>query len=154
MAEIRREGVRRSVNARVIAATRLAAFLVAFLAAPPARAADLSKVFDAALGGDMVAALALLDSIPAEQLSPKDSATADCLRRTFQSPPTSEDLPSRSGAILAAYRNYWQSAMLRRTSAAEAESRLLADLNAIAGTTTPDTTGAGGLEAASERAKA
>ncbi|HET7904389.1 MAG TPA: hypothetical protein VFM17_07505 [Candidatus Eisenbacteria bacterium] len=147
------------MSARVIAAARIASFRFAFLfalhlAAPPAPAADLSKVFDAALGGDMVAALALIDSIPAARLSPKDSATADCLTRTFRSPPTSEDLPPRSGAILAAYRNYWQSVLLRRTTTAEAESRLLSDLNAVVGAAAADTTGAGGLEAASEQAKA
>lgn len=151
---------RRSVSARTIDAARLFAWLPALLfalhiAAPSARAADLSKVFDAGLGGDVAAALAILDSIPVGQLTPKDSSTAACIRRTFRSPPTSEDLPPRSGAILAAYRNYWQNAMLRRTTTAEAESRLLSDLNAIAGTAAADTTGAGGgLEAASERAKA
>jgi hypothetical protein len=148
------------VSARVIAATRIVAFLAALhvaalhVAAPSTRAADLSKVFDAALGGDMVAALALIDSIPTAQLSPKDSATADCLRRTFHAPPAREDLPPRTSAILSVYRNYWQSAMLRRATAPDAEARLLDELHAIVGADSADTTGAGGLESASERAKA
>lgn len=159
MAENRREARPRGASAQAIGGARLVACLAVTLlalqlAAPRAGAADLSRVFDAGLGGDMAAALAILDSIPAAQLTPKDSATAGCIRRTFQSPPTSEGLPARSGAILAAYRNYWQSAMLRRMTPAEAESRLLSDLNAIGGAAAADTTAAGGLEAASERAKA
>ncbi|HSQ60197.1 MAG TPA: hypothetical protein VLT84_07160 [Acidobacteriota bacterium] len=116
MAENRREARPRGASAQAIGGARLVACLAVTLlalqlAAPRAGAADLSRVFDAGLGGDMAAALAILDSIPAAQLTPKDSATAGCIRRTFQSPPTSEGLPARSGAILAAYRNYWQSAI-------------------------------------------
>lgn len=118
------------------------------------RAADISRVFDAALGGDMVAALAVLDSIPQNQLSPKDLATADCIRTTFHAAPVPEDLPPRSRSILNAYRSYWQGVMLRRMDARAAEERLLTNLNAIVGTDSLGPTRAESLEVASERAKA
>ena len=115
-----------------------------------ARAANLSKVYGAALQGDMVAALAALDSIDVSQLSPKDSTARECLKRTFGNAPTSEDLPPRSGRILRAYRTYWQAAMLRRATQAEAERTLLGELRGILEIAPADTAG---LDDVSERAR-
>ena len=120
---------------------------------PSASAQGLSKVYSAALQGDMARALEILDSIETDKLSPRDSATAECMRTTFTSPPRSEDLPPMAQEILSAYRQYWQSAMLRRQSAVQAESELLISLNRILpealGTDTPFTS----LDDASSAAK-
>ncbi|HET9950314.1 MAG TPA: hypothetical protein VFS09_00835 [Candidatus Eisenbacteria bacterium] len=137
--------------------------LAAVLLFPPAaRAATFANVYDAALGGDMTKALAILDSLDASHWSAKDSTAANCLRRTFASPPQDEDLPPVSRRVLTAYRRYWQTAMLQRAPAKEAEAGLLADLNAILGAAPPGVgaaadSGSGpgdDLDAASERAKA
>jgi hypothetical protein len=136
--------------------------LAALLLAPAARAGSLDKVYDAALGGDMTQAFAILDSLDASRWSAKDSTSADCLRRTFASPPRDEELPPVSRRVLTAYRRYWQTAMLRRASAKEAEAGLLADLNSILGASAPGagaasdsgTVPGGDLDAASERARA
>lgn len=119
------------------------------LAAPTA----LSDVYDAALGGDMARALALLDSVDVSRLSPGDSTARACLERRFDSPPALEDLPPRSRRILNAYRLYWQSAMLHRASAAEAERNLLDSLRAVLTIPPQDTSRAATLDDASERAK-
>ena len=94
--------------------------LAALLLAPAARAGSLDKVYDAALGGDMTQAFAILDSLDASRWSAKDSTSADCLRRTFASPPRDEELPPVSRRVLTAYRRYWQTAMLRRAPVKEA----------------------------------
>lgn len=130
---------------------QLVFLLVVMLSAPvAARAANLSKVYGAALGGDMASALAILDSIDVSQLSPKDSTARACLKRTFGNPPVSEDLPAQSGRILTAYRTYWQAAMLRRASQAEAERQLLGELRSILAVAPTDTAG---LDDVSERAR-
>ena len=116
--------------------------------------ADLSKVYDAALGGDMVSALAVLDSLDQTSLSPKDSSTASCIRATFGAAPVEEELPSRSRAILTAYRTYWQNAMLHRRSKPEAEKNLLEDLNAVLGAGSQAAGASDSLAVVSERAKA
>ena len=122
-------------------------------AADAAPAADMSHVCDAALGGDMVEALSILDSIDRTKMSPSDSAVADCIRRTFGAPPKPEQLPPRSRDILNAYRNYWQAVMLRRMGAQDAEAHLLRDLDAIRSGGAVDTTHAPDLSVASEWAK-
>jgi hypothetical protein len=130
-------------------AVAVAVFLLTAPAAPSS-AASLSNVYNAALGGDMAKALALLDSLDASRWTAKDSAAADCLRRTFASPPVDEDLPPVSRRVLTAYRLYWQTAMLRRAPVKDAETALAATLNAIL----PDSSRSPDLDAASERAKA
>jgi len=76
------------------------AVVTSLLLAPVAgRAANLSKVYGAALGGDMARALAILDSIDVSQLSAKDSTARACLKRTFGNPPATENLPAQSGRI-------------------------------------------------------
>ena len=147
--------------------TRGAMIVLALLLLPPAaRAATFADVYDAALGGDMTKAFSILDSLDASRWSAKDSTAADCLRRTFASPPQDEDLPPVSKRVLTAYRRYWQTAMLQKAPVKEAEAGLLADLNAILGAARPPDAGTGAgagagadsasngdLDAASERAK-
>jgi hypothetical protein len=124
------------------------------LAGDAARAADMSHVYDAALGGDMTQALSILESIDRTRMTARDSTLADCIRATFKSPPRPEDLPPRSRDILSAYRGYWQTVMLHREPVAEAETHLLRDLKEILSRGSTDTTSATDLEVASERAKA
>ena len=121
----------------------------------PARAAPptLSDVYDAALGGDMARALALLDSVDVSRQSPEDSTARACLQRRFKNPPALEDLAPQSRRILNAYRLYWQSAMLRRANAAEAERALLDSLRAVLAIPVQDTARAATLDDASERVK-
>lgn len=118
-----------------------------------APAADMSRVYDAALGGDMVEALSILDSIDRTKMSPNDSAAAECIRRTFGARPKPENLPPRSRDILTAYRDYWQAVMLHRMGAKDAEALLLRNLNSIRSADATDTTDAPNLDAASEWAK-
>jgi hypothetical protein len=101
----------------------------------------------------MERALSVLESIDASRLSQKDSTAAECLRRTFSTPPSPEDLPPRPGRILGAYRRYWQDAMLHRASKANAERNLLDSLRAVLGIAPGDTSRAATLDDASERAK-
>ena len=132
---------------------KLASIVVvtSLLLAPVAgRAANLSKVYGAALGGDMARALAILDSIDVSQLSAKDSTARACLKRTFGNPPATENLPAQSGRILTAYRTYWQAAMLRRATQVDAERDLLRDLRSILAIAPTDTAG---LDDVSERAR-
>ncbi|HEX3112656.1 MAG TPA: hypothetical protein VHU20_05275, partial [Candidatus Eisenbacteria bacterium] len=132
---------------------KLASIVVvtSLLFAPVAgRAANLSKVYGAALGGDMARALAILDSIDVSQLSAKDSTARACLKRTFGNPPAAENLPAQSGRILTAYRTYWQVAMLRRATQVDAERDLLRDLRSILAIAPTDTAG---LDDVSERAR-
>jgi hypothetical protein len=110
-------------------------------------------VYDAALGGDMARALALLDSVDVSRQSPEDSTARACLERRFRNPPALEDLPPGSRRILNAYRLYWQSAMLRRASAADAQRALLNSLRAILTIPAQDSSRAATLDDASERAK-
>src|SRR6187401_2731810 len=121
---------------------KLASIVVvtSLLLAPVAgRAANLSKVYGAALGGDMARALAILDSIDVSQLSAKDSTARACLERTFGNPPAAENLPAQSGRILTAYRTYWQAAMLRRATQVDAERDLLRELRSILAIAPTDT---------------
>ena len=121
---------------------KLASIVVvtSLLLAPVAgRAANLSKVYGAALGGDMARALAILDSIDVSQLSAKDSTARACLKRTFGNPPAPENLPAQSGRILTAYRTYWQAAMLRRATQVDAERDLLRELRSILAIAPTDT---------------
>ena len=129
-------------------AITVAASVTPALAAPAA----LSSVYDAALGGDMARALALLDSVDVSRQSPEDSTARACLQRRFGNPPALEDLPPRSRRILNAYRLYWQRAMLRRASVADAEWGLLDSLRAIL-PFAQDTSRAATLDDASERVK-
>jgi hypothetical protein len=141
----------RAVNRSARSARGVLIVLVALLLPSAGRAATFAKVYDAALGGDMTQAFAILDSLDASHWSAKDSTAAACLRRTFATPPSDEDLPPVSSRVLTAYRRYWQTAMLRRAPVKGAEAGLLADLNAILGPgAVPDTD----LAATSERAKA
>lgn len=114
---------------------------------------ELSRVYDAALEGDMVKALSVLNSIDSSRLSAQALSAAECLRRAFADPPRAEDLPPLSQRVLISYRHYWQTLMLRRSPVEDAEGELLASLNTILAGTVAAATGLGDLDAASEHAK-
>lgn len=114
---------------------------------------ELSRVYDAALEGDMVKAFSVLDSIDSSRLSAQALSAAECLRRAFADPPRAEDLPPLSQRVLISYRHYWQTLMLRRSPVEDAEAELLASLNTILAGTAAAATGLGDLDAASEHAK-
>ena len=114
---------------------------------------ELSRVYDAALEGDMVKAFSVLDSIDSSRLSAQALSAAGCLRRAFADPPRAEDLPPLSQGVLISYRHYWQTLMLRRSPVEDAEAGLLASLNTILAGTAAAATGLGDLDAASEHAK-
>jgi hypothetical protein len=116
--------------------------------------ADMSRVYNAALGGDMTKALSILDAIDRTRMSPGDSTSAECIRQTFGAPPQPEQLPPRSREILSTYRTYWQTVMLQRAETGQAEGRLLESLNAVFSSDPHDTTRSADLGAASEHAKA
>jgi hypothetical protein len=147
------------ISAHAVRMLAAVTVLAALLLSPAARAATFDDVYDAALGGDMTQAFSILDSLDATRWSAEDSKAAECLRRTFASPPGDEDLPPVSRRLLTAYRRYWQTAMLRRPSVEAAEAGLRADLQEILGAAPsparPDeAAGADDLGSASARAKA
>jgi hypothetical protein len=118
-----------------------------------APADPLEPVYAAALAGDMVTGMVLLDALPATMLSPEQRKAADCIRARFgASPPeVPADLPPVTADILHAYRNYWRDVMLRKATPADGESALLVELCRILGargSTKAD------LDAASDAAKA
>lgn len=110
----------------------------------------LDPVYHAALDGDMLKALALLDAIPESALDTRQRASAQRLRERFETeaPASPHDLPPRTKAILGAYRRYWRSVMLRQCAAAEAEAALRSGLEQALAEAFAD------LDAASEAAKA
>lgn len=114
---------------------------------------ELSKVYDAALEGDMVKALSILDSIDSNRLSAQAQITANCMRKTMASPPQAETLPPLSQKILIAYRHYWQTLMLRRSPVKDAEAELLTALNTILTGSTPTATSSANLDDVNRRAK-
>jgi len=132
----------------------LAVLLTAFVPMQGQASADhLSRVYDAALEGDMVSAFSILNSIDSSRLSAHELSAAECLRMTFASPPRAEKLPPLSQRILISYRHYWQTLMLRRSPAKDAEAELLASLNTILADNSTAATSSVDLDAASQRAK-
>ena len=91
----------------------------------------LAPVYDAALTGDLVEALARLDVVPAASLTGAQRDIAARIRDRFgDSPPgIAHDLPPITSSILRAYRDYWRGVMLRKVSAADGEAALLRALN-------------------------
>jgi hypothetical protein len=110
---------------------RCLAVLLALLIPVAVTAEDLSKVYDAALEGDMAKAFAILDSTDVTRLDEKDRTAAECLRKTFGTAPALEQVPSTSARILRSYQRYWQQAMLRRVTAKDAERELLDSLQVV-----------------------
>jgi len=108
----------------------------------------LAPVYDAALTGDMIEALARLDAIPETSLTDAQRDIAARIRDRFgDSPPAiPHDLPPLASRILRAYRDYWRGVMLRKVSPADGEAALLRALNEIL-PPSPD------LDAASEAAR-
>lgn len=118
-----------------------------------AEAADLLGVYGAALEGDMVKALAILDTTERVGLNASDSITARCMRETFSTPPHVEDIPRNSQKILLAYREYWQTVLMKRSAVEEAERELLPSLNAIVVRDAANGGAFASLDEASEAAK-
>jgi hypothetical protein len=129
------------------------ALILALLLPVGAAAANLYKVYDAALEGDMVKAFAILDSIDAKSLSEKDRTAADCLRKTFAGPPQLAQIPATSARILKSYQRYWQQAMLRRAPIKDAERELLDSLRALLNDGPQRASGSCDLDCASESVK-
>jgi hypothetical protein len=114
---------------------------------------SIAPALDAALDADMPHALELLAALPRQRLSPRDAATAACIRERFGGvdPAARTDLPAPAGEILAAYRSYWRRMLLREVPAPEAEAALRARLDALV----PPAAGtARDLDAASDAARA
>ena len=81
----------------------------------------------------MRGALSLLDAIDVTALDDKQRTSVSKMRARFDEAPRDDahDLPPVAADILAAYRNYWRDAMLRRKTQAECEQELLAALRTI-----------------------
>lgn len=137
----------------------LLAALIAFISTPTHGAEErLGPVYDAALAGDGVKAIAALSSIDATTLDSKEAMRAACIREALLTPPQQAALPPTSNSILLAYRTYWQESMMRRTTREAAEAQLKDRLDAIlmAGNLAsgkPAQAASKSLEVASERAK-
>ena len=121
----------------------------------PTHCADetLGPVYDAALAGDGVQAIAALSSIDANTLDSKDAARAACIRNALLAPPQPETLPPVSNRILLAYRTYWQESMMRSATREAAEAQLKHQLDAILPARRPASASKDNLETASDRAK-
>ncbi|MCX7174052.1 MAG: hypothetical protein NT159_09025 [Proteobacteria bacterium] len=113
----------------------------------------LSPVYDAALAGDAIKALAALSEIDVNTLSAEDAARAVCIRNAVLEPPRAEAIPPMSNSILLAYRTYWQQSMRRRVTTGEAEAQLKNRLDAILAAWKPAYASSDSLEVASERAR-
>jgi hypothetical protein len=68
----------------------------------------LMPVYDAAVAGDGVAAIAALSSIDSSALDSDEASRAACVRNTLLFSPQEDALSSMSNSILWAYRSYWQ----------------------------------------------
>ena len=131
----------------------LAALMIAM--ATPTHCAEeaLEPVYDAALAGDGVKALAALSKIDVNLLDSKEASRATCIRDALLAPPQQETLPPISNSILLAYRTYWQESMMRRATHDEAEARLKYRLDAILAASNRARASSNSLDIASERAK-
>lgn len=130
------------------------AALTTFLSAPMCGAEErLMPVYDAALSGDGIKAMAELSSIDTSTLDPDETSRAACVRKALLSPPEGEALPEVPDNILRAYRTYWQASMMRQVSRAEAEAQLTQRLNAIVMARNPRYVASGDIDVASEAAK-
>jgi hypothetical protein len=92
-----------------------------------AAASPLAPVMRAAIQGDMQTALSEARALDPTQLSERAASVRQCMLDRFASDtPIAQDtsLPAPAADILEAYRQYWTSLMLRRTSKAEAEAAL------------------------------
>jgi hypothetical protein len=128
--------------------------LTILMSAPTHGADDaLERVYDAALAGDGVKALAALSTVDVNGLDAAEASRAACIREALLAPPKPEALPPVSSSILLAYRTYWQQSLMRRATREDAEAQLKGRLDAIfarAGRARLPTTS---LDSASEEAK-
>ena len=105
---------------------------IAFVSMPTHCAEErLGPVYNAALSGDGVEAIAALSNIDATTLDSKEATRAACIREALLTPPQQATLPPISNGILLAYRTYWQESMMRRTTREAAEAQLKDRLDAI-----------------------
>lgn len=129
------------------------AALLTFTSLPTHGAEDrLGPVYDAALAGDGVGALAALSDVPAA-LDSGEAARAACIQNALLSPPQQATLPPISNSILLAYRVYWQELMMRKTTTEAAEAQLKDRLDATLMAANLAKTPSKNLDVASERAK-
>ncbi len=121
----------------------------------PAHGAEetLEPVYDAALAGDGVKALAALSNIDVNILDSKEASRATCIRDALLAPAQQEALPPISNSILLAYRAYWQESMMRTATREDAEARLKSRLDAILAASNRANASSKSLDIASERAK-
>lgn len=131
------------------------AALLAFVSTPTHGAEErLGPVYDAALAGDGVEAIAALSSIDAATLDSKEATRAACIREALLAPPQrAAALPPISNSILLAYRTYWQDSMMRRATREAAEAQLKDRLDAILMGGNLAKAPSKSLDVASERAK-
>ncbi|MES2069190.1 MAG: hypothetical protein V4488_02500 [Pseudomonadota bacterium] len=103
------------------------------IAPAPAQADLLGPFRRPLLQGDMPAALQALAQLPAGSLAGKDLAVSPCVPQRFATA-DGVDLPATlsgpAADILAIYRRYWKSLMLKQVSVKEGEAALLQALNA------------------------
>lgn len=87
-----------------------------------------------ALQGQAREAVALLSAIPAEQFGPKERAIRDCIIERFGPRSSAPQLKSDStitGGAIAAYRNYWWSALTQPGARTSVEEKLNRDLRKL-----------------------
>jgi hypothetical protein len=128
--------------------------LVMLMASPSHGAEEtLRPVYNAALAGDGVQAIAELSRIDVTVLDSKEAQRAACIRDALLAPPQQEALPPVSNQILLAYRSYWQDSMMRRATREQAEAQLITRLDAILAQWGVADSPSDSLDVASERAK-
>lgn len=125
------------------------------LACPAAQGAQeaLLPVYAAALSGDGVKALAELSKVDDSVLDAKEASRARCIREALVAPPKDEALPPLAGALLHAYRAYWQESLMQRVPREEAQARLKRRIDAVLTQWHAGTAPSASLDAASEQAR-
>jgi hypothetical protein len=131
----------------------LAAFMIAMTTPTHCAEDALDPVYDAALAGDGVKALAALSKIDMNLLDSKEATRATCIRNALLAPPQLDALPPIPNEILLAYRTYWQESMMRTAAREEAEARLKNRLDEILVASNRASAPSSSLDFASERAK-
>ena len=113
----------------------------------------LEPVYDAALAGVGLKAIALLSAVDASSLDAIESTRAACIRSALLAAPSRVEIPPISSDILLAYRIYWQQAMMRKVPVKDAAAELKHRLDAILAGWDPAYAVSTSLDVASERAK-
>ena len=119
--------------------------LAAFMMPMPAKSHSaeelLDPVYDAALAGDGVKAIAALSKLDATALDPTEAARASCMQKALLSPLSpsllQEVLLPISDNILRACRLYWQQSMMQTITTNEAETQLKNRIDELLAAQTP-----------------